>query len=82
MKQNLRKAQTAINDVLGHIAITVAEIEQAAGDPTISENERNELFGIRTWLWQAGSDARQAEKRIEFLLETIRLREESEATQW
>ncbi len=61
------------------ITVAIVEIERTAGDAATSEKDRANLFEIRQWLRQTGSDAHETDKRIEFLLQTIRLREESEA---
>ena len=79
MKKNLRNAQLHLKGAMERLVVAIAEIERAAGDAATSEKDRANLFEIRQWLRQTGSDAHETEKRIEEMLQTIRLREESEA---
>ena len=79
MKLHLRHAQTTINREIDQIAAAMRAIEMAMSDAACSDAERDQMIGVRQYLRVSRDAAQEAQRHVEDMLTTIRLREESEA---
>ena len=79
MREHLQRAQTAINREIDQIAAAMRAIEMAVYAAYGSDAERDQMIGVRQYLRVSRDAAQEAQRHVEDMLTTIRLREESEA---
>jgi len=79
MREHLQRAQTAINREIDQIAAAMRAVEMAMSDAACSDAERDQMIGVRQYLRVSRDAAQEAQRHVEDMLTTIRLREEREA---